>query len=172
MGVKIRKIYCSHHNYFEIKLNKANVNGNIEKSEFSMAIRLYYILNSFLKNSNLMKCMNTKRLIVGIVMGMILGIFCILGVSQRIPTYVFNDVSYLAAAWYNRVIMGIIIGLAGDLELIKGSKTTNSILRGAIIGAIVSLEFGLFGQTLEILFVFAGVMFGVINDFITTKIAG
>jgi hypothetical protein len=116
--------------------------------------------------------MNTKRLLVGAGFGMLLGIFCILGVSQRIPTFVFNDVSYLAAAWYNRVIMGIIIGLAGELELIKNSKTANSILRGAIIGAIVSVEFGIFGQTLEIMFFFAGIMFGVINDFLTTKIAG
>ncbi len=117
-------------------------------------------------------CMNTKRLLVGTGLGMLLGIFCILGVSQRIPTYVFNEVSYLAAAWYNRVIMGIIIGLAGELELIKNSKTMNSIVRGAIIGAIVSFEFGIFGQTMELLYVFAGIMFGVINDLLTTKIAG
>jgi hypothetical protein len=114
--------------------------------------------------------MNYKRFFIGIGMGAILGIFCIIGVSQRIPSYVFNETAYLAAAWYNRVVMGMIIGLAGDLEIIKnGSKTTNSIIRGAIFGALVSIGFGLLGQTVEITFFMAGIVFGIINDFVITK---
>ncbi len=171
MSVKIGEIDGNHIVIFGIEQYKVDhlylllMNENFIDIFNSLAIALNS-LNAYILN------MNTKRLLVGTGFGMLLGIFCILGVSQRIPTYVFNDVSYLAAAWYNRVIMGIIIGLAGELELIKNSKTTNSILRGAIIGAIVSVEFGIFGQTLEIMFFFAGIMFGVINDFLTTKIAG
>lgn len=116
--------------------------------------------------------MNWKRFWLGIGMGAILGIFCILGVSQRIPVSIENEAMYLAAAWYNRVTMGIIIGLAGDIIIIpKKSPLLNAFLRGAIIGAIVSVNFGILSQTPEYMFFGAGIMFGIINDIVTTKIA-
>jgi hypothetical protein len=115
---------------------------------------------------------SVKRVLLGIGMGAILGIFCIIGVSQRIPSYVFNPTAYLLSAWYNRVIMGLIIGLAGDWKILKtGSDSLNAIIRGAILGAVVSAIFGLFGQTLEWMFMLAGIMFGIINDWITTRLA-
>jgi hypothetical protein len=105
-------------------------------------------------------------------MGAILGIFCIIGVSQRIPPSIENDAMYLAAAWYNRVIMGIIIGLAGEILILpKQSPLLNAIIRGAIIGAIVSVSFGILSQTPEYTFFGAGIMFGIINDIVTTKVA-
>lgn len=85
--------------------------------------------------------MNGKRLIIGIVMGIILGIFCIIGVSQRIPPSIQNPTIYLIGAWYNRVIMGIIIGFAGEIIILKKSLWLNAIIRGAIIGVLVSLSF-------------------------------
>jgi hypothetical protein len=115
--------------------------------------------------------MNSKRLWTGIGMGAILGIFCIIGVSQRMPPNIENVPMYLAAAWYNRVIMGIIIGLSGELSIGKLKGLPNQILRGAIIGLVVSFAFGLFSQTPEYLYIGAGVVFGIINDVVTSKIA-
>ncbi|MBD3350872.1 MAG: hypothetical protein GF364_05240 [Candidatus Lokiarchaeota archaeon] len=114
--------------------------------------------------------MKYKRLVVSTILGMILGVFCILGASQRIPGYVTNNILYLSAAWYNRVIMGVIIGLAGEIEIIKGNNFLNSLIRGALIGALVSVGFGLLGQSLEIMFFIAGIGFGTLNDVISTKI--
>jgi hypothetical protein len=113
--------------------------------------------------------MNKKRFFLSVGLGMLLGIFCIIGVSQRIPSYITNNFKYLMAAWYNRVIMGIIIGLSGEIIIIT-NKNINPILRGAIIGAIVSVGFGLLGQTIEIMFFIAGIGFGIINDVVTSKL--
>ena len=114
--------------------------------------------------------MKWKRFWIGTGMGAILGIFCIIGVSQRIPVSVENPVMYLAAAWYNRVTMGIIIGLAGEIEIIPKKSFINALIRGALIGAIVSVNFGILSQTPEYMFFAAGIMFGIINDVVTTKV--
>lgn len=105
-------------------------------------------------------------------MGAILGIFCILGVSQRMPANPLpNATIYLIGAWYNRVVMGIMIGFAGEFVLLPGEKTTlNSILRGALLGAIVSVGFAFFQQALTVTYFFAGIGFGTINDVVTTRI--
>lgn len=116
--------------------------------------------------------MNYKRLITGLILGMILGIFCIIGVSLRLPDPVYpNVVIYLMGAWYNRVVMGALIGLAGDIK-IYGEKDSviNSLIRGIIIGAFVSVGFAFFQQTITITYLFAGIGFGALNDLITTKI--
>lgn len=114
--------------------------------------------------------MNSKRLWISIGMGAILGIFCIIGVSQRVPSNIENVPMYLAAAWYNRVIMGMIIGLSGDLTIGQLKGLPNQILRGAIVGLIVSFAFGLFSQTPEYLYIGAGIIFGIINDVVTSRI--
>ena len=50
------------------------------------------------------------------------------------------------------------------------SGIATAVVGGAIIGAIVSVGFGLFGQTMELMFFGAGIMFGLINDTVSTKI--
>ena len=117
--------------------------------------------------------MKYKRLSTATILGAILGIFCILGVSQRMPTSpVPNSTIYLVNAWYSRVLMGIIIGLAGEIVILKNNEGSilNPILRGAIIGAIVSVYFAFFGQEISLSYFGAGIMFGVINDVVTTKL--
>lgn len=116
---------------------------------------------------------NYKRLGVATVMGMILGVFCILGLSQRIPAdgALPSNTIYLLGGWYNRVIMGVLIGFAGDLKIIQDKNSPlNAILRGAILGGIVSLGFALFQQFADIPFFIAGFGFGLVNDLITTKL--
>jgi len=113
-----------------------------------------------------------KRLILGIIMGAILGIFCIIGVSMRLPDPVYpNAAIYLIGAWYNRVVMGALIGLAGDIKLFKEKDSTlNAALRGACIGAFVSVGFAFFSQAITITFFLAGIAYGIFIDIIATNL--
>ena len=113
----------------------------------------------------------TKKLMVGTVMGAFLGIFCIIGVSLRLPNPVYpNATIYLIGAWYNRVIMGSLIGLAGGIKLYKNENNIiNSIIRGSIIGAFVSISFSFLSQAIELSYFFAGIVWGLINDLVTTQ---
>lgn len=113
-----------------------------------------------------------KRLIVGTVLGAILGIFCVIGVSLRLPDPVYpNATVYLIGAWYNRVVMGSLIGLAGGIKLYKNEDNIlNSIIRGAIIGAFVSVSFSFLSQAIELTYFFAGIVWGLLNDLITTRL--
>lgn len=113
-----------------------------------------------------------KRLIVGTVLGAILGIFCVIGVSLRLPDPVYpNATVYLIGAWYNRVVMGSLIGLAGGIKLYKNEDNIlNSIIRGAIIGAFVSVSFSFLSQAIELTYFFAGIVWGLVNDLITTRL--
>ncbi|MFO8018059.1 MAG: hypothetical protein R6U96_05445 [Promethearchaeia archaeon] len=82
-----------------------------------------------------------------------------------------NPVIYLIGAWYNRVVMGALIGLAGEIRIYKGKDSIpNSIFRGALIGAFVSAGFAFFQQTLTITYLFAGIGFGALNDVVTTRL--
>jgi len=55
--------------------------------------------------------MLTKRLKICIATGAILGVFCIVGALVRSGFQ--RDAIFLFALWYNRLIMGLMIGLAG-----------------------------------------------------------
>ena len=116
--------------------------------------------------------MNIKRIILAIVIGAVLGIFCILGAGGRVGGWPGNEI-LLIGLWYNRVIMGVIIGLAGDLLLIKkgkNAKWVNAIIRGAILGLLIALQFYLSSNLLDLLSFLAGIMYGVIIDVISTLI--
>jgi hypothetical protein len=116
--------------------------------------------------------MNWKRLLVATGLGALLGIACIIGVSQRLPANPLpNAAIYLTGAWYTRLEMGVMIGLAGKLKLIKSpDHILNRIARGALFGAIASVGFAFFQQVASPLYFVAGIMFGVINDILTTRL--
>src|SRR4030043_1475231 len=78
---------------------------------------------------------NKKRLKISLISGALLGILCILGVGMRLG-FAGNE-SFLLAAWFNRVIMGLVIGLAGGIIIIKGKY--NPLFRGLLLGLIISL---------------------------------
>ncbi len=107
-----------------------------------------------------------NRLFLATILGVILGIFCIIGIGFRLG-FEGNGL-FLFSAWYNRVIMGIIIGLAGGIVLIK-KPTTNSLIRGACLGFIVSLSWYVASEARDVLGFIAGIIYGVVIDFITTK---
>jgi len=66
------------------------------------------------------------------------------------------------------VIIGMLIGLAGGIILVKKSST-NSIFRGACLGFIVSLSWYLSSEVRDFMGFVAGIVYGVIIDFIATK---
>ena len=106
--------------------------------------------------------MNTKRLLLGISAGAILGIFCIIGASVR--SGFTHEADYLFAFWYNRVIIGMAIGLASQLNDLR-----KVILRGAIIGTAVSFAFLSSTGFGDFVGFFAGLVYGVIIDFVLFK---
>ena len=115
--------------------------------------------------------MNVKRIGFATIIGAILGILCILGASGRVGGWIGNEV-LLIGLWYNRVVMGVLIGFAGDLILIKNenrSEWLNTALRGAFFGLLVAMQFYLSTVFLDLLSFLAGIAYGIIIDFLSTK---
>jgi len=106
--------------------------------------------------------MLTQRMKVSLITGAILGGFCIVGASIR-SGFDLNA-SYLFAFWYNRLLMGFVIGLLdGKLGL------PQVLCRGAGIGLLVSFAFYSstgFGDPVGFI---AGIIYGVIIEYVAFK---
>ena len=63
-----------------------------------------------------------KRMLLATSTGALLGIFCIIGVAYRFG-YSGNEF-FIFATWFNRLLMGIVIGLAGSLTITKGKSNS------------------------------------------------
>lgn len=107
---------------------------------------------------------NKKRILIALLTGAILGIFCIIGVGSRIG---YDNYIFLIGMWYNRIVMGLLIGLAGYIQITKGSK--NVLFRGALLGLIVSSDIFISTEFRDIPSFFAGIVYGVIIDFVASK---
>jgi hypothetical protein len=106
--------------------------------------------------------MFTKRVKVCIAMGVILGVICIIGASVRSG---FQSQTYfLFALWYNRLIMGIMIGLAD-----KASNLTKMIGRGAFFGLLVSFAFYASTDFYDVVSFLAGIIYGLIIEYVAFK---
>lgn len=106
-----------------------------------------------------------KRLNISILTGAILGIFCIIGISLRMG-FTGNEL-FILATYVNRLIMGLVIGLAPYYK-IKNTKR-NILTRGALFGLIISGSFYLATDFKDSPGFFAGIVYGIIIDFISTK---
>lgn len=109
--------------------------------------------------------MKGKRILVGTVAGALLGILCIVGVGYRIGFA--GNWGFLLAVWYNRVVMGLVIGLASGFEIISSDK--NKYLRGFILGTLVTLAVSLSTGFRDLPSFFAGMAYGVIIDYVATR---
>lgn len=96
----------------------------------------------------------TKKLRVSIITGSVLGIICIIGGSIRMG-FSGNQL-YLFALWYNRLIMGILIG---STNLNTG---INNLIKGGFLGLLVSLAFYLSTGMNDHISFLAGIVYGVI----------
>ncbi|MBU0577125.1 hypothetical protein KJ742_03155 [Patescibacteria group bacterium] len=106
-----------------------------------------------------------KRMLLAIITGAVLGVFCIIGVGYRFG-YSGNEL-FLFATWFNRLLMGMVIGLAGSLIIIKGKY--NALIRGALLGLIVSFSFYLATDFKDLTGFIAGIIYGVIIDYVASK---
>ncbi len=113
-----------------------------------------------------MKFPNPKRIGLGILTGAILGIFCIIGVGTRVGFS--GNLVYLIGMWYNRVIMGLVIGLSGEIVILENDPKQNSIIRGAIFGLVVTSAIFLSTSFRDIPSFLVGVIYGIIIDYVST----
>ncbi|MBU0494127.1 MAG: hypothetical protein KKA73_23975 [Chloroflexi bacterium] len=104
-----------------------------------------------------------RRLIVSLITGALLGLVCVVGVGWRVGGLAGNE-WFLFAMWYNRVIMGLVIGLAADLEFVH--HPANRYIRGLILGALVSAAIFFSTEMRDIPALFAGIVYGPIIEFV------
>jgi len=104
----------------------------------------------------------TYRMKVCIVTGAILGVVCILG--SWIRSGFEQDAVYLLAFWYNRLLMGVVIGLAGkELDL------SRLVFRGAGLGLLVSLAFYSATGFNDPVGFLAGIFYGIIIEYVAFR---
>ena len=99
----------------------------------------------------------SKRMKVSLLAGATLGVVCIIGALIRSGGS--SGAGFLFALWFNRLLMGMVIGLMEDIK-----ETPRLILRGAVIGLLVSFAFYSadgFGDAVSFL---AGIVYGVIIE--------
>ena len=111
-----------------------------------------------------MKIPYPKRMRISVTTGAFLGVFCIIGVGSRIG-YAGNEL-FLLGMWYNRVVMGLIVGLSKDIIIIENR---NTLVRGLIIGTLVTTAIFLSTSFKDTPSYFAGVAYGIIIDYIATR---
>jgi hypothetical protein len=104
-----------------------------------------------------------KRAVIGLLSGAILGIFCIVGLKFRMGNQVTG--MFLFATWFNRVIMGMMIGFYSPIS----KRIIHAALRGASLGLVVSFSFYVATDFLDHTGFIAGIFYGVIIDIICTK---
>ncbi len=115
--------------------------------------------------------MDYRRVAIATITGAVLGVACIIGVGARIPGGYLPNIIFLIGMWYNRVIMGILIGLAGNMVLIKSSgekNLRNAVIRGLLFGILVSFAIFLSTEFRDIPALFAGFAYGPIIDLVAT----
>jgi hypothetical protein len=98
-----------------------------------------------------------RRLKEALIGGVLLGIVCVVGASIR-SGFTASSV-FVFSLWYNRVILGLVVGAPWNVTT-KGK----ALLRGAVLGLLVSFAFySSTGFQDPISFV-AGVVYGVILE--------
>ena len=76
---------------------------------------------------------------------------------------------YLIAMWYNRVIIGLVVGLAGERQVTRGSL--NRYVRGALLGMAVSAAFFVSTGMRDIITFIAGILYGMIIEYVAQRYA-
>ena len=106
-----------------------------------------------------------KRVLIALGVSALLGIFCIIGVGHRLG-FAANSV-FLFSIWYNRLLMGLVIGLAGEIKLLKTRKA-NVVVRGLLLGTLVTLASSLSTDFRDVPSLFAGIFYGLIIDVVAS----
>ncbi|MFA5605332.1 MAG: hypothetical protein WC970_05675 [Dehalococcoidales bacterium] len=107
--------------------------------------------------------MFTKRMLICVIAGALLGIVCIVGAQLR--TGFEHEAPYLFAFWFNRLLLGIVIGLAA-FKL----STIQTLGRGALLGLLVSFAFYSSTGFQDVIGFIAGIIYGVIIEYAALKL--
>jgi hypothetical protein len=107
--------------------------------------------------------MFTRRMLVSVIAGVLLGVACIVGAQVR--SGFTSDALYLCAFWFNRLLLGIVIGLAGGRL-----KILPAIGRGAVLGLLVSFAFYSSTGYKDPLGFAAGIAYGVIIEYAALRL--
>ena len=107
--------------------------------------------------------MFNRRMLVCIITGALLGVVCIVGAQLR--SGFAHDASFLFSFWFNRLLMGVVIGLAW------GKLTTLQALgRGALLGLLVSFAFFSSTGFKEVVGFLAGIVYGIIIEYAALRL--
>jgi len=107
--------------------------------------------------------MFTRRMLICIIAGALLGVVCIIGAQVR--SGFERDAVYLFAFWFNRLLMGIVIGLAWSKL-----NTMQAIARGAILGLLVSFAFYSSTGFADLIGLIAGIVYGIIIEYVALRL--
>lgn len=107
----------------------------------------------------------SKRALIGLLAGAVLGVFCIAGLHFRMGSQV--SLLFLFATWFNRVLMGLLIGFYTP----QSSNLAHAALRGGVLGLAVSFSLYTASGFIDTPGFAAGIVYGVIIDIICTKYA-
>ncbi|MDI6730693.1 MAG: hypothetical protein QMD06_04045 [Candidatus Altarchaeum sp.] len=111
--------------------------------------------------------MNTKRVLIATVIGLLCGLFCAYGtVSMENHSFVITT-GILASIVYNRILIGFVVGISDGIKL-------HPVIRGAIIGAGITMAMSIIsivdGDVIEgLVLILFGVVYGIIADVVATK---
>ena len=112
-------------------------------------------------------------MVIALIVAVLFGVYCVYGTAEYMKTAPVPGfevtVEYLLTIFYNRVLMGIAVGLAGGVVLTR-RKLVNAAIRGAILGAIFSLGISLYGfLTGAYVFIIFGAVYGAVTDLAATR---
>ncbi len=98
-----------------------------------------------------------KRMTMALIGGAVLGLICVAGAYVRSgltasPVFVFS-------LWYNRVVIGLAVGAPWDV-----TDKGKSLLRGAVLGLLVSFAFYSSTGFTDLISFLAGIIYGVILE--------
>lgn len=99
----------------------------------------------------------SKRLNTGLVAGALLGVLCVIGAYVRSGGTA--DTTFIFSLWYNRVIIGLVIGA----PWIETDRKT-SLVRGGILGLMVSFAFFATTGFQDPVSFAAGIVYGVLIE--------
>ena len=107
--------------------------------------------------------MIAKLLLLKGITGALLGVICIIGAQLR--SRFASEAYYLFAFWFNRLLIGIVIGLAWG-----GLNTLRAIWRGVFLGLLVSLAFYISTVFADIIGFIAGIVYGIIIEYAALRL--
>lgn len=106
--------------------------------------------------------MMTRRLKISLTTGAVLGLFCVTGARFRGTV---DSTSLLFALWYNRIIMALLIGV-----IEKEGPLIKRLLRGAVLGFLVSLSYFASVGFNDLISFLAGIVYGVIIEYVLFRL--